>query len=588
MSKKDSLPRKKAVIAALQATNDIDGLSAVFLTAFGDVRNAQLHQAKSLKSKLISTQDALEKFQIWRDIVSLQVELSQYEDNRLEALIEQGIDLNSLRQAYILPDNIDELQKESWQIHGERFLSGTISEEKIQSLKDVTHSISQLLRSNPTVNEKIVQLENEFISPLANKARDIIGEIRENGKSEALMSEFEDIQTAIESVHRTQIDPVITAYSLELDDKSKLQLQNLQEDKRQIGSALMSEVYDTLITESVVTEEESQTWARNQEISPSAIARMRKSGYSEAEVRRDMALYYRLVNGRLDKVRIVTTGSRRASAIINTATVDIDDNFDKRTLFHEMSHLLESDQSVKLANQKFISNRASGTPKRLSELTNNSSYKNDEIAIPDNFYSPYVGKIYESGATEVASMGIQQFSSPESMYALYESDEEMFTLMVGMMTGVSHSQVERQKALLEKQVHSANFSSSVRKVIRHLSWQDGHRLKSDKAWQEALSGKGKTNAHNKKWAWTRTLGTCVLYPAKAPKQRKQIYGVTVIDTEKEDKRHFFREKEQAETFIYLHELSIRGIKPLPQSAYYLACNKQAPDWYQSDTELPLI
>ncbi|EOG7744654.1 MAG: hypothetical protein ABG776_10970 [Cyanobacteria bacterium J06555_13] len=588
MSKKDSQPKKKAVISAIQASSEIDGLSAVFLAAFGEMISAQTHQAKALKQKLIDTEDDLEKFQVWRDIVSLQVELSRYNDNRLELISEQGADLNSLRQAYIVPDDLDERQRQFWQQHGEQFLSKVIEPEKAQLLKDVAHNINELLRSNPDINKKIERLENEYISPLAEKARGVIGQIHEQGQSEALMSEFEMIRSAIESAHRTQIDPVLMASSEELDQTARLQLQALQDQKKRIGTELMSSVYDSLLAHSSVSQEEADLWATHQEISASAIARMRKSGYPESEVRRDMATYYRLLNGRLDNVRLVTTGSKRASAIINTATIDIDHDFDRRTLFHEMSHLLEADESVKLANQRFIQKRASGSPQRLSELTNNRSYKSDEIAIPDNFYSPYVGKVYESGATEVASMGIQQFSSLESMYALYDSDEEMFTLMVGMMTGVNDTLIQRQKKQLEKQVHGTSFANAVKKVIATLSWQDGHRMASDEAWQQALTGKGKTNAHNKKWGWTRTLGTCQLFPAKAPRQRKQIYGVTVMSGKQDQTRHFFRERVQAEIFMYLHELSARGIKPLPQSAFYLACNNQAPDWYQSDTELPLI
>ncbi|AUW07531.1 hypothetical protein [Vibrio campbellii] len=588
MSKKDSQPKKKAVISAIQASSEIDGLSAVFLAAFGEMISAQTHQAKALKQKLIDTEDDLEKFQVWRDIVSLQVELSRYNDNRLELISEQGADLNSLRQAYIVPDDLDERQRQFWQQHGEQFLSKVIEPKKAQLLKDVAHNINELLRSNPDINKKIERLENEYISPLAEKARGVIGQIHEQGQSEALMSEFEMIRSAIESAHRTQIDPVLMASSEELDQTARLQLQALQDQKKRIGTELMSSVYDSLLAHSSVSQEEADLWATHQEISASAIARMRKSGYPESEVRRDMATYYRLLNGRLDNVRLVTTGSKRASAIINTATIDIDHDFDRRTLFHEMSHLLEADESVKLANQRFIQKRASGSPQRLSELTNNRSYKSDEIAIPDNFYSPYVGKVYESGATEVASMGIQQFSSLESMYALYDSDEEMFTLMVGMMTGVNDTLIQRQKKQLEKQVHGTSFANAVKKVIATLSWQDGHRMASDEAWQQALTGKGKTNAHNKKWGWTRTLGTCQLFPAKAPRQRKQIYGVTVMSGKQDQTRHFFRERVQAEIFMYLHELSARGIKPLPQSAFYLACNNQAPDWYQSDTELPLI
>ncbi|MFW1108374.1 hypothetical protein ACEWA7_20245 [Vibrio parahaemolyticus] len=587
MSKKDSQHKKKAVISAIQASSQIDGLSAVFLAAFGEVLSAQVHQAKELKQKLIDTDDDLEKFQIWRDIVSLQTELSQYSDNRLEKIAESGVDLNSLKLSYILPDDFDEKQRQFWQQSGESFLRSVISPEKAQSLKDVAHSINELLRSNPDINAKIERLENEYISPLAEKARGVIGQITEKGQSEALISEFEMIRSAIESAHRTQIDPILMASSDELDQAAKAHLHSLQEKKKRIGTELMSNVYDALIERSSVSQEEADLWASKQEISASAVARMRKSGYPESEVRRDMATYYRLISGRLDNVRLVTTGSKRASAIINTSTIDIDHDFDRRTLFHEMSHLLEADESVKLANQRFIKKRASGSPQRLSVLTNNRSYKSDEVAIPDNFYSPYVGKVYESGATEVASMGLQQFSSLESMYALYDSDEEMFTLMVGMMTGINDTLIQRQKKELERQIRAEAFSSAVKKIVDKLSWIDGHRMSSDEAWQHALTGSGKINAHNRKWGWKRILGSCELSPAKAPRQRKQIYFVA-ISSEDGRQEKFFREKLQAEIFVYLHELSVRDIKPLSQNAFYLACNRQVPDWYQVNTELPLI
>ncbi|MDF5600846.1 hypothetical protein P3746_20730, partial [Vibrio parahaemolyticus] len=308
MSKKDSQPKKKAVISAIQASSEIDGLSAVFLAAFGEMISAQTHQAKALKQKLIDTEDDLEKFQVWRDIVSLQVELSRYNDNRLELISEQGADLNSLRQAYIVPDDLDERQRQFWQQHGEQFLSKVIEPEKAQLLKDVAHNINELLRSNPDINKKIERLENEYISPLAEKARGVIGQIHEQGQSEALMSEFEMIRSAIESAHRTQIDPVLMASSEELDQTARLQLQALQDQKKRIGTELMSSVYDSLLAHSSVSQEEADLWATHQEISASAIARMRKSGYPESEVRRDMATYYRLLNGRLDNVRLVTTG----------------------------------------------------------------------------------------------------------------------------------------------------------------------------------------------------------------------------------------------------------------------------------------
>ncbi|MCC8380456.1 hypothetical protein [Xenorhabdus sp. PB30.3] len=576
MLQKDTWPKKKIVISAINASNEIDGLCAVFLDAFNDVKNAQLYQAKALKQKLINAKDELEKYQIWRDIVFLQIELSRYKDNRLYNFAEQGINLNSLKQAYIPPVNLDELQYLHWLEQGKLFINDVISPNKAQLISELDDQIHNIFRCNPIVNEKLTTLENECIFPLAEQAREIIGQIRENGKNDALMSEFEVTRSAIESAYQIQIDPFLLTSMQELDDVAKKQILAHQKQKKVLGTELMSDIYEALLSRSIISQEDAELWANSQEITPSAIARMRKSVYPEFEVRRDMATYYQLVNGRLDTVRIVTTGSQRAGAIINSATIDIDNDFDRLTLFHEMSHLLETDESIKLTNQLFIKNRASSSPQRLSELTNNSSYQNDEIAIPDRFYSPYVGKIYESGATEVASMGMQQFCSLEKMYALYDSDKNMFTLMIGMMTGINDILIQRQKKQFSRQLADTAFISAMKKIVKDLPWQ-----------RETC--KEVVDTFNNEWGWKQTLGNCELVPAVTIKQHRQIFSVQVHEEDgKQVQQHFFKTKLQAEIFVYLHELNIREIKLSQQDIFFLACHNRAPDWYQINTYLPLI
>ena len=587
MSRKDLQP-KQAVISRINASANIDTLSAAFMSAFGDSFAEQSHMAIALKKKLINTDDDLEKYQVWREIEALHNELLQYNDNRVEKLAsDTNVDLDSFLKAYIMPGTLPSQQLESWKERGKTLIDSSIDSGKLQQLSAIDKEINALLRSDPSVSEKLERLESEFITPLATEARKVIDKIKTNGKSDSLLSEFHVISEAIESAHKVHIDPVLMSLSSEISENSQTKLRVLQEQKRSIGLTLMSDAYDSILEQSSVSTEDAEMWAKAQEVAPSAISRMQKSGYTEAALRRDMATYYRLLNGRLDKVRIVTTGSQRASAIINTATIDIDNNFDSRTLFHEMSHLLEIDESVKLTNQHFIQKRASGSPQSLRALTNNSAYKSDEIAVPDSFFSPYVGKIYQSGATEVSAMGIQQFSSIENMYALFDSDREMFTMKVGMMSGVDETLINRQKGQLEKLVKGADFAKKVKSVISKLSWQDGHRLASDEAWESALLRRDKWGAQVRKWHWKKILGNCELFPAKAPKIRKQYYGVKVT-TEKEQSTHFFRDRLQAEIFIYLHELSARNIKHLYQDAFYLACNDIAPSWYQPGANLPII
>lgn len=68
----------------------------------------------------------------------------------------------------------------------------------------------------------------------------------------------------------------------------------------------------------------------------------------------------------------------------------------------------------------------------MSYLTGGTSYARDEVGVADEFLSPYMGKIYRDGGTEVLSMGIEQFSSPQRMATLRRAHPELFHLVVGL------------------------------------------------------------------------------------------------------------------------------------------------------------
>ena len=110
----------------------------------------------------------------------------------------------------------------------------------------------------------------------------------------------------------------------------------------------------------------------------------------------------------------------------------------KSTAFHEMGHHAEfNDSEIKIANRTFIRSRATGSPKKLSEIFNEelgittSAYGDNEIAYPDKFFSSYVGKVYENGFTEVLSMGIQNFHDTFAMTNFKKEDPEHFFLTIG-------------------------------------------------------------------------------------------------------------------------------------------------------------
>lgn len=125
----------------------------------------------------------------------------------------------------------------------------------------------------------------------------------------------------------------------------------------------------------------------------------------------------------------------RGMVFIDTAVSSKEDI--RRELFHEISHHLEqSHPDIVLASKSFIAGRASGPPQTLNRIKKTSCYSPDEIAYPDKFVNPYVGKIYNDvEATEVVSVGLEHFSSRDGMRDLFRNDREHFLFMVGILKG---------------------------------------------------------------------------------------------------------------------------------------------------------
>lgn len=197
-------------------------------------------------------------------------------------------------------------------------------------------------------------------------------------------------------------------------------------------------VIDTLLNSSKITQEQADSWANNQTIEKSALTRLNKMGYQEADVRRDMAEFYRITGGKLRQVRIETDGSRRA----NASGIDhFEDNvirpgsgFNKSVLWHEMAHHLEADPAAKAASNGYlIKRRKSDMVYSLRSLTKNRGYRSNEVAYSDDFINHYIGKVYRDQTTEVWSMGIQYLANPYDAAMMVAKDPEMAALMAGYL-----------------------------------------------------------------------------------------------------------------------------------------------------------
>ena len=113
----------------------------------------------------------------------------------------------------------------------------------------------------------------------------------------------------------------------------------------------------------------------------------------------------------------------------------------KQTIFHEVGHSLEKitknnlDMAVNWRTSRITSNiptKAKTKVKRAWTLK--------EKVLPDEFISPYVGRPYvrlgSDRATEVVSMGVEHFATPELMFRLYSVDPDHFHMILSLTRNI--------------------------------------------------------------------------------------------------------------------------------------------------------
>lgn len=295
-----------------------------------------------------------------------------------------------------------------------------------------------------------VKNEPEIDAPGVNMRKAEIQDLIDKGQ----LNRREFISQKSDSVGRMDSDEY-GRYSVELDAMygKIMELKNLYNsldvqkyrDKEEKITAIREKlkepgqlIINTLLSASTVTQEQADQWAKDQIIDKTSSAKLSKNGYKTADVRRDMAEFYRITGGKLRNIAIVSNGSRRANASgIGQAEgmeVRATSNFSKVTLWHELAHHLEADPAAKqAANDFLIKRRESETVYSLRSLTGIKGYGKDEGAYKDTFITPYIGKVYRGQVTEVWSMGVQYLSDPEQAAMFIAKDPEMASLIAGYL-----------------------------------------------------------------------------------------------------------------------------------------------------------
>lgn len=163
---------------------------------------------------------------------------------------------------------------------------------------------------------------------------------------------------------------------------------------------------------------------------------LKSASKNEAETREHLTEFIQMTNGKAaETFKKIKVDSARPNADIEKGAINLGrsetPDARKEALFHEFGHILEMNSGLYKSTTKWLDQRVTGPAQSMNKLSKFSGYGDDEIARPDHFIDPYVGKVYPGGITEVLAMGLERMISPKSMLQFYQSDPEHFLLTVG-------------------------------------------------------------------------------------------------------------------------------------------------------------
>lgn len=282
---------------------------------------------------------------------------------------------------------------------GKQVVSNIISEVDRSYLKERAQDIRKLPEFSEFIQEKINELSAERTDEYKKY---------NSADNDEDRSFYENNITAIND----RIAGIHNQYKADKSDPFKvakaiggLKLAAYEKGKKAI---------DAVLEKSPISYEQASAWAAKQNIPKETLTNLAKKGYPKAQLLADMAEFYRLTHGKLKDVSIGHSRQARAHSSgkltddLLDGYIELGSNPDKRVLFHELAHNLESDVLAKeLANGFLIKRRESPETYSLRTMTKNKGYESSERAYKDDFIHPYIGKVYSNDVTEVFSMGVE-------------------------------------------------------------------------------------------------------------------------------------------------------------------------------------
>ena len=142
-----------------------------------------------------------------------------------------------------------------------------------------------------------------------------------------------------------------------------------------------------------------------------------------------------LTDGRgLSRLNAIWLRENKSTYADGTGDIEIDSAAPEyetsRLMFHEVGHAAEQeDPGLALGLRAWVERRSAGRP---DVSLRDRGYNSDALAKDGDFLEPYVGRLYE-GATEVLSMGLEQFCNAGTLAEFFVGDEEHFALTLGWL-----------------------------------------------------------------------------------------------------------------------------------------------------------
>lgn len=215
---------------------------------------------------------------------------------------------------------------------------------------------------------------------------------------------------------------------------------------RELEHECADKIKNKLFEISPITDKQAQEWVDNNITISSDVLSFLNNPYYIYKIenlKNDCAEIYKLTGGKVNReITFVAQKNTkeytaRCQADLLNGLIMLDENdTNKCSVFHEFAHFIEAESpQYGMCSKDFILSKATQKRKlKLKTLTKDDDYENEEVAYPDHFVHPYVGKWYgdDENITEVISMGVELLSSPEDLYKILEKDPEHLNYILGV------------------------------------------------------------------------------------------------------------------------------------------------------------